>query len=252
MPAPPDERHTARLVFLHGFTQTHHHWHPVASAIIESGLTTRSSAFVDLPGHGLSDADRSSIEDTAARVPNLAGVGTYVGYSMGGRVALLAAASGDASIERLVLVGATPGIEHDDERDRRVAADAERGDQVERNGVAAFVDRWLDAPMFAGLPFDADGREHRLRNSAAGLAHSLRTCGTGNQPSLWHRLDRIVIPVLVIAGALDPKFTEIGARMAERLAHGSFASIAGAGHAAHTERPELVTATIVGWLDATE
>ncbi|MEO6651190.1 MAG: alpha/beta fold hydrolase [Ilumatobacteraceae bacterium] len=251
MPPPPDDRFTARLIFLHGFTQTHHHWHPVASAILESGNGTRSAALVDLPGHGLSDGDRSAIDATATCLPDIAGAGTYIGYSMGGRIALLAAVSGHPAIERLVLVGATAGIDDDDERSRRARADGELADRVERDGVAAFVDQWLTAPMFAGLPTDQDARAHRLRNSAPGLGHSLRSCGTGNQPSLWHRLDQITIPVLVIAGELDHKFTEIGCRLLEHLEHGTLVSIDGAGHAAHTERPDLVTAAIMEWFGTT-
>lgn len=256
MSPPIDERRTDRLVFLHGFTQTHHHWHRVALALADAvGRSEQhprpTLAFVDLPGHGLSDEDHSTIEDAAARLALLAGAGTYVGYSMGARFALLAAAAGAAAIERLVLLGGTPGIEDDAERRDRADADAERADSIERDGVAAFLDGWIAVPMFAGLPPDADGLDHRLRNSAVGLAHSLRTSGTGNQPSLWHRLDLIEIPVLVIAGELDPKFTEIGTRMAERLPRGSFASIAGGGHAAHTEQPELVTAVIGDWLVTT-
>lgn len=256
MPASFDGRHTARLVFLHGFTQTHHHWHrvalSVADAVGHSAPRTRPTlAFVDLPGHGLSNEDRSTIEDAADRLPLLAGAGTYVGYSMGARFALVSAATGAAAIERLVLVGGTPGIDDAAERRDRAGADAERADSIERDGVATFLDGWLTAPMFAGLPPDADGLAHRLRNNAVGLAHSLRAFGTGNQPSFWHRLDQIEIPVLVIAGDVDVKFTEIGTRMAERLPRGSFASIAGSGHAAHIEQPELVTAVIGDWLVST-
>ena len=85
---------------------------------------------------------------------------------------------------------------------------------------------------------DPDGLAHRRRNTAAGLASSLRTAGTGSQPSVWERLGDITAPVLVIAGEHDTKFTDIGRRMTERLPDAEFASVAGAGHAAHIEQPE--------------
>jgi pimeloyl-ACP methyl ester carboxylesterase len=66
--------------------------------------------------------------------------------------------------------------------------------------------------------------------------------------AVWHHLARIPIPVLVLAGERDTKFTEIGRDMVERLPNGTFASIAGAGHAAHAERPDVVSATIADWL----
>jgi 2-succinyl-6-hydroxy-2,4-cyclohexadiene-1-carboxylate synthase len=61
----------------------------------------------------------------------------------------------------------------------------------------------------------------------------------------------VTIPVLVIAGALDTKFTEIGLRMAAAIPNASLAAIDGAGHAVHTEQPEATAATISDWLTLT-
>jgi 2-succinyl-6-hydroxy-2,4-cyclohexadiene-1-carboxylate synthase len=248
MPARSDAGFANRLVFLHGFTQTHHHCHAVAHAVARSTGRSPTLAFVDLPGHGLAAHDRTPIADAGAALATLAGRGTFIGYSMGGRFALTAAVARPDLVERLVLIGATPGIADDAERAERRALDQERADRVERDGVAAFLDTWLAAPMFAGLPDDPDGLAHRRRNTAAGLASSLRTAGTGSQPSLWARLDEITAPVLVLAGERDSKFTEIGRRRTEALPNATFVSITGAGHAAHTERPDEVARTIATWL----
>jgi len=233
-----------RIAFLHGFTETHHHWHTVAHAVADRvGDTTL--VLPDLPGHGLSANDERDIDQTADALARAIGPATYVGYSMGGRVALHAALLDESPVERLVLIGATPGIAHDDERRR---LDDERADHIEQVGVDTFLDEWLAAPLFATLPADPVGLEHRRRNTAAGLAHSLRTAGTGVQRSRWDELDRIGVPVLVIAGELDLKFTDIGRRMTESLPNATFVSIAGAGHAAHTERPDEVAEAIADWL----
>ena len=143
-----------RLVFLHGFTQTHHHWHACAQ-LIASGSRRRSATptllFVDLPGHGLSGADRLTIEQAAPQLVTLAGRGTYIGYSMGARHALAAACAGVPEIERLVLVSGTAGLADPAERDARVADDEAKARHLEQIGVDAFVDEWLAQPMFAGL-----------------------------------------------------------------------------------------------------
>lgn len=246
----PDLVGTNRLVFLHGFTQTHHHWHSGAHAIAEALGSRPSLAFVDLPGHGLSHADPADITQVAAALPALAGRGTWVGYSMGGRHALLAAVTGAPEIERLVLIGATAGIADVDERTQRAALDRERAVHVETVGVDGFVDEWLAAPMFERLPRDEDDIAHRRRNTAAGLAHSLRTAGTGTQPAIWDRLGAIDIPVLVLAGEHDAKFTELGHSLAEHIPNATFESVAGAGHAAHTEQPAATAALITRWLTA--
>jgi 2-succinyl-6-hydroxy-2,4-cyclohexadiene-1-carboxylate synthase len=237
-----------RLVFLHGFTQTHHSWHACASLIDERLDGPSTLVFPDLPGHGLSGDNRSGIEAAAAQLATTIGASTVVGYSMGGRTALHIALAPGNTIERLVLIGATPGLADPAARAARRRADEERAEHVLAIGVDAFVDEWLSAPLFADLPDDPSGLEQRRRNTAAGLAHSLRTAGTGAQQSLWDRLPEIEVPVLVLAGELDTKFTEIGTRMARRLASARFTAVSSAGHAAHAEQPEAVAGLVADWL----
>ena len=237
-----------RLVFLHGFTQTHHHWHDVAHRLAtEDDATTL--AFVDLPGHGTSTAEvDGGIDTIGQRLVDLAGSGTWIGYSMGGRVGLVAAATGDPRIERLVLLGATPGIVDDGERAERARLDDARADRIEQSGVDAFLEEWLSMPMFARLPSDPDALAARRSNTAAGLAHSLRRHGTGAQRPLWDRLPTLRLPVLVLAGELDDKFVEIGLEMADLLPEAEFVAVPDAGHAAHIEAPGFVASAIDAWL----
>ena len=237
-------------MFLHGFTQTHHHWHAVAHGIAGrvNGRSAPTLTFVDLPGHGLSADDHTPITAAGEPLATVAGQGTYVGYSMGGRFALVAALARPDLVRRLVVIGATPGIDDGTERAERRALDDGRAALIEDHGVAAFLDEWLASPMFAGLPDDQHDLAHRRRNTADGLASSLRTAGTGSQPSLWGRLHEITGPVLVLAGERDTKFTAIGRRMSERLPNATFATVVGAGHAAHTEEPEQTARIIADWL----
>ena len=244
-----------RVVVLHGFTQTHHHVlgfaHLLARRLDERAPQPTTLVLPDLPGHGLSAQDPDGIDAAAdALVPVTAGA-IVVGYSMGGRVALHTALAPGSSIERLVLIGATAGIEDDGERAERCRLDAARADHVEQVGVDRFVEEWLQSPLFATLPDGAAGIAHRRRNTAAGLAHSLRTSGTGAQRSRWDEVGDIDVPVLVIAGELDAKFTALGRRLAAAVPDGTFVSIEGAGHAAQTERPGAVATAIADWITST-
>ncbi len=248
MSATSETSTTDRLVFLHGFTQTHHHWHRGAHLIADRLPTSPTLAFVDLPGHGLSGDDRLGIDMSGPPLVALAGAGTYIGYSMGGRFALTAASAGRGIVERLVLIGATPGLREPVERSQRRLLDHERAERLERVGVDAFLDEWLAAPLFDTLPADERDLDHRRRNSVAGLASSLRRCGTGNQTPLWEQLGQISIPVLVIAGDHDLKFTEIGREIAATLPNAVFAPIAAAGHAVHIEQPDATADVIADWL----
>ena len=238
----------SRLVFLHGFTQTHHHWHAPARVIAAALDGDHTLGFIDLPGHGLSSSQRTSISSSGAALADLGGGGMWVGYSMGARFALHAALAPRHRIERLVLIGATAGIESSQDRAERRALDEQRATVIEKDGVDAFLDEWLAMPMFARLP--ADERARRRSNTSAGLASSLRLAGTGSQVSLWERLGEIEIPVLLLAGEHDRKFVEIGHRMVSAIPNAWFTTIAHAGHAAHTEQPDAVAEAISAWARA--
>lgn len=239
---------TDRLVFLHGFTQTHHHWE-LCAHLIAARLPERPDlAFLDLPGHGLAADDHRSIEAVADEIPRLGGTGTYVGYSMGGRHLLAAAASRPAQIERLVVIGAHAGLTDPDDRAARVAEDEARARRVEEVGAEAFVEEWLAMPMFAGVPFSEHDRRHRRRNTAAGLAASLRLAGTGSQEPVWDALAGITVPTLVLAGERDAKFVEIGRRIAAAIPTATFDVIPGTGHATFGEAPEATADVIATWL----
>jgi pimeloyl-ACP methyl ester carboxylesterase len=141
----------------------------------------------------------------------------------------------------------TAGIDDDEERAARRAADGVLADRLEDIGTDAFLDEWLAQPLFAGLP--ADGRGARSRD-AAGLAWSLRLAGTGTQEPLWDRLGELAMPVLVVAGERDEKFRTLGARLVEGIgANAELAVVADAGHAAHLERPDGFLAAVRPWLD---
>ena len=67
--------------------------------------------------------------------------------------------------------------------------------------------------MFGHVPDAANGIDERRRNTAAGLASSLRLAGTGTQEPLWDRLGELTLPVLVVVGGRDTKFTDLGRRL---------------------------------------
>jgi 2-succinyl-6-hydroxy-2,4-cyclohexadiene-1-carboxylate synthase len=91
-------------------------------------------------------------------------------------------------------------------------------------------------------------RDDRARNTAVGLADSLRLSGTGTQLPLWNRLATLNMPVLAMAGELDLKFVPIAERIAASVPKGTFGQIHGAGHAAHLQQPVQVVTRLEVWL----
>jgi 2-succinyl-6-hydroxy-2,4-cyclohexadiene-1-carboxylate synthase len=151
-------------------------------------------------------------------------------------------------VERLALLGATPGIIDDDERAARRAADERLAQRIADIGVDAFLDEWAAQPLFDGLVLDDAERADRRRNTAAGLAESLRLSGTGTQVPLWERLVELNMPVLTMAGDRDTKFVPIAERMAGSVPEGSFGVIHDAGHAAHLQQPMQVITRLEAFL----
>jgi 2-succinyl-6-hydroxy-2,4-cyclohexadiene-1-carboxylate synthase len=243
-----DRPRRGRLVLVHGFTQTRSSWSTVASQLSHNGFEVVT---VDAPGHGEAAGLRVDLSAGATLLGNTGERATYVGYSMGGRLALHLAVARPDLVERLVLVSSTAGIDDDDERAIRRAEDENRATDIERLGVAAFLDEWLAAPLFANLPPGATQRAARLQNTAAGLASSLRLAGTGAQESLWPRLRSLTMPVLLVAGALDAKFTAIVEQMAALIPGAAVVVVAGAGHVVHLEQPDKFVRELRGWLDST-
>lgn len=235
-----------RLVLVHGFTQTGACWDPVLDAL----GARYASTVVDAPGHGGSADVRADLRVGANLLVATGGRAVYVGYSMGGRLALHAALAHPELVEGLVLVGATAGIDDPGARARRRQEDERRATHLEAVGVRRFVDEWLAGPLFAGLSPAVDCRAARRGNTVEGLASSLRLAGTGAQADLWPRLHELAMPVLVVAGAHDQRFAALGRRLAGAIGpSATFATLAGAGHAAHLEQPAAFVALLEGWLD---
>jgi 2-succinyl-6-hydroxy-2,4-cyclohexadiene-1-carboxylate synthase len=246
------------LVLLHGFTGSVGAWSPLRESLAE-----RFTLFaIDVVGHGLSDKpatlDHYFLPQAAAdvvRAVEIAGLSkcAWLGYSMGGRLALRVATDFPQAVERLALIGASPGLASPEERGARVASDELLAQNIERDGVEAFIDYWENIPLFASqkrLPPERQAaiRAGRLRNDTVGLASSLRGMGTGTQEPLHDRLTSLRIPVLALAGELDTKYTAIAREMAAAIPDALTLVVPGAGHAAHTENPDFCGAAIAAFL----
>src|SRR4051794_37991662 len=124
------------LMLLHGFTQTGASWAPVAA---ELGERYRPLA-PDIRGHGTAGEKRPitvpvCVRDVAEAAPERFAL---AGYSMGGRLALAVALALPERVERLALIGATPGIEDAVERGRRREDDERLAQEIEASPIEAF------------------------------------------------------------------------------------------------------------------
>ena len=222
-------------------------WNPVIDQ-----LTGDYDCFaLNLPGHGspIADAFDQPLDfdralaglidslDELTRDPV-----ALIGYSLGGRIALYAALARPDRFRRVVLEGASPGIADPSERRARATLDDRRAETLLRDGIDAFVDRWYEMDLFQSVHAHPETFERmktaRKSQDAAWMAKVIREFSPGRQPPLWDRLGELAMPMMLIAGELDAKYTSMSQRMARRIPSVRVEIVPGAGHNVHLERPE--------------
>lgn len=224
----PPGRSRGVVVMVHGLGVSAASLGPLAELIAEDSTTL----VCDLPGFGLSDAERvwstSEVADAVETVLERRGLGrvTLIGHSWGCHVATLLAGRHPGRVGALVLL--SPAF------DRRPG------------GGAALVARLaLDAPM-ERPSLVAGGVRDYLRAGPRRVLSTLRDAG---RIRLEERVGQVVAPVLIVRGGRDPLTT---ARWARRLAaaapRGRVAVVPRAAHGLGHDAPHAVAAAISAFL----
>ena len=236
------------LLLLHGFTGSHRSWQ-------ESTRDWATQYWVvapDLPGHGASPApdkcEELSVAHTAEALAALmASLSSQryrlVGYSFGGRIACHLLRDHGSQVHCAVLESTSPGINDPVVRAERQRQDERLAQNIKQRGLDWFIPYWNSLPLFASQRSLPAARrkaqdDERRGHQAFGLAQSLYGAGTGTQDSLWPILPTISVPLLIITGALDAKYNQIGGAMHAAFRQSQWVSVKGAGHNVHLERPE--------------
>lgn len=243
---------TTRL-FLHGFTGSPRNFQPLIAACPLGDRVYAPPLLGHDPDEPLpaddvraggrfeAEVDRLADEIVERGLPPV----HVLGYSLGARMALGLTVRHPALVARATWIGVHPGLQSDDERQQRRAADAEWCSLLEREGVPAFVSAWEKQPLFATqqrLPapmLDAQ-RAERLRHTAAGLRLSLQRTGLGEMPNYWPALRDIGVPVDWVVGELDDKFGSLARAAEPALREVRLHVVPGAGHNVLLERPSAL------------
>lgn len=229
---------------LHGFSLTGEQFAPITGRSVQLHAP-------DLPGHGGTRVDPVDVPNTVyvlgewlrsfdEPIPLL-------GYSQGGRIALLVALEYPDLVDRLILVSSSTGISSEVDRDARRSRDDILAGRIETIGLDAFLDEWLEGSITGTSHLSKEARRAdratRAENTPVGLASALRGLGQGNQPYVGDRLGELSMPVLAISGERDEKYTRLAAEIAASIPNGRHRSIRDAGHNVVLDAPsELVEA----------
>ena len=256
------------LVFLHGFLGDAAEWQPLM-AHLPARLRSRCLCLT-LPGHGNPGSAACSFAAWPAWLDNQlrqAGVDDYLlyGYSLGARLALVAAASGlhaprpahDAYQGKgphrcaLILESGHPGLTSAAERRARASHDARWVQRLRHEPIPRFLESWYRQAVFSDL--DEQERQQliarRRQQDGRRLARMLAATSLARQPDLRPWLKNNLAPLLYLSGERDEKFTALGQQLAATCPTLEHNVLTGAGHNLHLSRPEALAARLSLWLD---
>jgi 2-succinyl-6-hydroxy-2,4-cyclohexadiene-1-carboxylate synthase len=240
----------APLIFLHGFLGTPSMWRAV-----EDHLRAPITNCLVLPGHGADPwfppepSDFFATVDALAKSISGSPKSIVVGYSMGARVALALTLRHPEKITRAILIGVDAGIEDEKMRAERIAWDDAWAERAKTESLESFASAWEDLPIFESqkkLPADARAslREQRTSHTPNGIAWAMRALGLGRMPNLWPLLEQNEVPLSLISGALDRKFTEKSRAIMTRSKNARATIVENVGHNVALEAPHAVAKEI--------
>lgn len=239
------------LVMLHGWGLHGGLFVPVADALAKRYRLH----MVDLPGHGRSSMPESeyTLTNIAAQIAeNVPANAAWLGWSLGGRIALTAAAN-FVTINKLILVGVNPCfVQKEDWLHAMPEAELAQFAASLRDGYRATLQRFV-ALQSRG---SERGREvlRRLRETLfehgepdeKALAEGLRLLGDADLRPL---LSTIQQPTLILHGERDTLAPLAAAEYtAAQIPNAKLFTINGAGHAPFISHSDQFTAVVEGFV----
>lgn len=247
------------VVLLHGFASQGRTFRPLVWTL-DREFSTIS---LDLVGHATSGSpiavtryEMPRVVDDLVALLRLLGFerAAWVGHGLGGNIALQVAVRYPEAAWAVVLESGSPGIEDDEKRAHQRAEDEALATRLESRGMSAFVDEWEALPIWKSQRLALSPKQlealhiERLSQRAKGLANVLRGMGLGAQEWVGDRLPEVAIPVLLMAGSLDPAACASARVMARVLPRATIRILEGAGHTAHLEQPEMFNEAVLAFL----
>jgi pimeloyl-ACP methyl ester carboxylesterase len=251
------------LVFVHGFGTDREVMRDLAQALGQG----RRVVLLDLRGHGASGVPSEDSDEAAYGYPTQCGdliavidaLGLdrvhWIGHSMGGQLALMAALRAPDRTRSLVAMGAGPNRPVVEDREKRAWAraaaqfEAMASDELAR-ALAAAAPRIAAVPGSPGVaigPSPEDDHRFYARARGTELARIVR----GAFLPMRDNADAcrgLEVPALVIAGQEDAQWLEPSRTLAALLPQSELHELAAAGHLAHLEKRDVVVKRIGDFL----
>ena len=193
---------------------------------------------LDLPGHGLSPlcsplSFASVLEvlfSTLAKLPLIQP--SLVGYSLGGRLAMLLYKKRPLFFHKAIILSAHPGLAPKEKLKRKKQEEAWLT-LLQQNSLKTFLQLWYNAPLFNALNATPLITRRSLGNKEAFLA-TMQNLRLSKQPSLWPFIHATQKSWLFLSGEKDLAYTRLYEKLPCQKAIIPYVS-----HALPLEAPEL-------------
>lgn len=212
---------------------------------------------LDLRGHGRSERRPAVVspaalaEDVSFALERIGGTpALLLGQSLGGRIAILAAAAHPELVECLVVAEAGP----DGGADRAVRKAVEVGMALEDRPVP-FPDAAAAEEFFGGPSARAEAWTRGLRQAPDGLYPRFRVDVVTRMlrevaaEDCWQDWSRIACPTLIVRGGEGELPVDEADRMLSELPGARYVELPGVGHEVHLEETGLWRAAVSGVLE---
>jgi 2-succinyl-6-hydroxy-2,4-cyclohexadiene-1-carboxylate synthase len=166
-----------------------------------------------------------------------------LGYSLGGRLALHACLSRPDLWRAVIIVGADPGLESEEEKKLQLDRDRNWAERLKREPLEKLVDEWDEQPVFCGFENQAPRNLDEMDPDK--LSQHLETFSKGNQQNLAPKLAKLKSPpILFLSGEKDNKYKKIGEELARSCPLVKSRVINDAGHRVPWENPNGFVQTL--------
>lgn len=224
---------TKRAYFIHGFMGTSNDLEFLYSTLTDLDIEPIA---LTLPFHSNGPTSFHNLEDYLSDLikkihPDKRS--TLIGYSMGGRVALMLLKRAPHLFSSAIILSAHPGIEDEQLRKSRKEADQDLLSSVkDRESYLNFLTKWYSNPIW-GLQDREELKKRIIKEKIynPNYQNALSLLSVGNMPPLYDFLATTRTPILYVAGEFDQKYLEVGNRLKRENPKSEICVQEGIGHA---------------------
>ena len=233
-----------KIFCIHGNFQTVNVWQPLEERM-KAGFSDFEMITEDLCAKQFQSFDNWT-EDFCGRVDAQANgeKSILLGYSLGGRLALHACLLIPDLWEGVILVGADPGLESEEEKKLQLDKDRSWAERLKREPLEKLADEWDAQSVFCGIRNQAPRNLGEMDPDR--LIQQFEFFSKGIQQNLAPKLAELKRPpVLFVSGEKDHKYQGIGEKLAKSTSIVKAQVIADAGHRVPWENPESFVQVLI-------